>query len=291
MRTFLQRTLIALLPVFAAGAASEKLADVRNYVLYYGAVADDDLAALGQYDLVVIDPQVLGEDAAGKIAALKSGGALVIGYLSYFEVADWHRYRSRVPAEWHLKIGGETWTPWGNNHAVDLTVPEWRALLVELTASEIMAYGCDGVFMDTLADLDHPDLPEEIRSAQLQGLETLMQELRQAYPDFIFIGNWTLQGTLPVMAPYVDVICWENFQPAFFDDANRTFMNGIAARLEELRREFGFEVAALWASTQGDPEKQAGERRAMAAKAESLGYWWYYCLGDYHNGYWKKRGL
>ena len=91
-------------------------------------------------------------------------------------------------------------------------------MLCELLKSEVLDYGCDGVFMDTLADLDHPALPEEMRKLELEGLSALMKELRSRYPQTLLIPNWTIQRTLPVVSPYADAICWEDFSPLHFED-------------------------------------------------------------------------
>lgn len=289
-----------LISVLAAGVLSfpfaghgapqnRKLDKARSYVLYYGGVGDKEQHELSKYDVVIVDPQSMGAEASRRIAELKRQGCLVIGYLSYMEVASWHRYRDRVPASWLLKINGKPWKPWGNNRAADLGNAAWRKLLVKLTKSEVIAYGCDGVFMDTLADIEHPDLPEAQRRRQLQGLEALMKELRTAYPKFIFIGNWTVRTTLPVMAKYADVICWENFQAKFFEPDNEAyaFVTGIRKNLDALQRRYGFKVYVLWASP--NYYELQDDQKKMADLARSFGYLPYYCIDDYHTSLTKKK--
>lgn len=286
-RPFLPIFLTVLLCSLPAAAApkNDRLDRARNYVLYYGGAEDDELRELAKYDVVIIDPQALGSDAKAKIARLKRNGCFVIGYLSYMEVADWHRYKDRVPQEWILKVDGKPWVPWGSNRAADLDNPEWRKLLVRLTKSEVIDYGCDGVFMDTLADIEHPKLPRAMREKQLAGLESLMKELRTAYPGFAFVGNWTIQATLPVMAKYADIICWENFQAKYFDkgDEANAFANRIRKELDAQRKKHRFKVYALWAAPAGGETYR--ERQRSAKLAESFGYLFYSCVGDYHTGF------
>ena len=291
-RPFLLVFLFALLYSLPAAAAPKngRLDRARNYVLYYGSAEEAELEELAKYDVVVIDPQALGNEAGKKIAYLKSRGCVVIGYLSYMEVADWHRYKERVPQEWFLKVDGKLWMPWGNNRAADLGNPGWRKLLVQLTRTEVMDYGCDGVFMDTLADIEHPKLPDVMRKKQLAGLEALMKELRTAYPDFVFVGNWTIQATLPVMAKYADIICWENFQAKFFEKENEafSFVTGVKNNLDALRRKHGFKVYALWAA----PNNYYGlrnDQKKTADLARSFGYLSYCCIGDYHTSLTKLK--
>lgn len=282
--------LLLLLSFSASGAPGNKRLDnARDFVLYYGGVNAGELENLARYDVVIIDPQAMGGNAKQKIAELKRRGCFVIGYLSYMEVAAWHRYRKKVPAEWELKINGKPWKPWGNNHAIDLGNPQWRKLLVKLTKTEVMDYGCDGVFMDTLADIEHPDLPEPMRKKQLAGLEALMKELRAKYPGFAFVGNWTIQATLPVMAKYADVICWENFQPKYFDPADSAyaFMMAIKKNLDRLQKKHRFKVYALWASP--NYYNLRDDQKKMAELAASFGYLSYCCIDDYHAPLTRKK--
>ncbi len=288
MRVVFIRLFLSIFLLFTAisplvAAPDPKLEKARDYVLYYGAVGERELTELAKYDVVIIDPQAMGASAREKIVRLKKQGCLVIGYLSYMEVADWHRYKDRVPAAWRIRLNGKDWTPWGANYAIDLTNKNWRKLLVELTKSELIDYGCDGAFMDTLADIENPALPENLRSQQLKGLEDLMRELDQAYPNFILIGNWTIGATLPVMAKYADVICWENFQPKFFDKNNNaySFVTAIKKNLDELQKKYRFKVYALWASP--NYYELRDDQAAMAKLAASFGYLSYSCIGDYHS--------
>lgn len=283
-RPFLPIFLTVLLCSLSTVAApkNDRLSSAHSYVVYYGSVKNRELKELAKYDVVIIDPQALGSDAKAKIAWLKRNGCFVIGYLSYMEVADWHRYKDRVPQEWNLKINGKIWTPWGNNRVIGLDNPAWRKLLVELTKSEVIDYGCDGVFMDTLGDIENHTIPKAMQRKQLKGLEMLMKELRTVYPEFVFVGNWTIHVTLPVMAKYADIICWENFQAKFFEKGNEAyvFVTEVQKNLDVMRRKYGFQVYALWTSPNYDGLRD--DQRKMANLARSFGYLPYYCVGDYH---------
>lgn len=275
--------LLPVLPLDSAGAQkNERLDKARNFVLYYGKVESREMEILARYDVVIIDPQAMGRQAKQQIAELKRRGCMVIGYLSCMEVAPWHHYRKEVPESWLLKINGKIWHPWGSNSAADLNNPGWHRLVVRLTRTDVMDYGCDGMFMDTLADIEHPDLPEKMRQIQLRGLDKLMQTLRKEYPDFILVGNWTIQSTLPVMAKYADIICWENFQPKFFEPDNEAhgFVAAIHKNMKSLQKKYGFKVYALWASP--NYYELRDDQKKMAELAKSFGYLSYSCIDDYH---------
>ena len=269
------------------GTAAEPEREVRNYVLYYGPVdGEDAFRQLGEYDMIIIDPQALGAKAKEQIAGWKRLGRTVIGYLSCMEVASWHRYRDRADLTKILKLDGKPFQPFGDNLAMDLADPTWQDLVVELMQSEVIDYGCDGVFMDTLADVEHPDLPESLRQEQLRGMDELLAKIRKAYPELIMISNWTVEKTLPVAAKYVDMVCWENCNPAFFaaDHPAVTFMRQVRDDFKREQARRPFRVLALWAIP-ADTEKPEAQRRAMTEKARELGYLNYSCYRDYHHGF------
>ena len=250
-----------------ARRAPRTVGDVRSWCLYYGGWATNVVDRLAPYELVVVDPAALGGKADETIAALHARGCLVAGYLSCFEVAKWHRYLPRVKEEWRVKVDGRNWVPWGANEAASLAEPEWRALLVELMRTEVFDHGCDGVFMDTRADLDHPGLPEDERARQLEGLGAFAAAYDAAYPDRFFVGNWTIQRTLPVLAPHIDALCWEDFEPKHFEGSASGWMKGIAKKLATESGKHPFRVLTLWnADAPGDdlPARQAKMREISA---------------------------
>ncbi len=270
-----------------------RFAAARSWCLYYGPATPDSVDRLGKYEIVVIDPAALGATAKETIAALHTRGCLVAGYLSMIEVASWHRYRDRIPREWYLIADGKPWVPWAGkdvgwdaNLSASLAEPGWRKMLVDLVQSEVLDYGCDGVFMDTLEDLDFAGLPAEERPRQLDGLRQLLAALDERYPEAFFIANRTLQGTLPVAAQYVDAICWEDFSTKYFDDPEvRPWMEGIAKNIaaEAAKRPADKPLRVLALDDLTPDDTFPAERAAVFANAERFGYLPYCTKGNYHS--------
>ncbi len=261
---------------------------VKSWCLYYGAATADTVERLGGYGLVVIDANALGPKSRETISALKARGCLVAGYLSMIEVAKWHRYRDRIPREWYILADGKPWNPWGGkdvgwdaNLAASLAEPGWREMLVELVRSEVLDFGCDGVFMDTVEDLDFASLPADERPKQLEGFRQLLAALDERYPDAFFIANRSLQGSLPVAAEHIDALCWESYAPKYFDDAGtRTWMDGVAKNIEAERARRPFVVLSLMDIPKNATDIETTRKRMREISAEH-GYVPYCTVGGY----------
>ncbi len=270
-----------------------RFATARSWCLYYGPETPDCVDRLGKYEIVVLDPAALGTNAVKTISALHDRGCLVAGYLSMVEVAPWHRYRSRIPHEWYLVVDGSPWAPWAgkevgwdSNLSASLAEPQWREMLVGLVQSEVLDYGCDGVFMDTLEDLDFQGLPAEERPRQLDGLRQLMAALDERYPDAFFIANRTLQGTLSAVAPNVDAICWEDFSTKYLESPDtRPWMDGVAKGIaaEAAKRPADKPLRVLALDDLADDADFPAERAAVYANAKAFGYLPYCTKGNYHS--------
>ncbi len=273
----------------SAPAPRPTIKTVPSWSLYYGAATTDTVERLGGYGLVVIDPHALGPKSAETIAALKAKGCIVAGYLSFIEVAKWHRYRSRIPREWYIvRDDGSPWSPWAGkdvgwdaNLAASLAEPGWRDMLCDLVKSEVLDYGCDGVFMDTLEDVDFHTMPEKEKDRQVEGLRLLMAALDERYPDAFFIGNRTLQRALDAVAPHIDAVCWESFSPKYFKDASsRGWMEMIAKRLKDATDKYGVRVISLWNVDALYPEYEADKAQVQQLSNER-GYILYCTVGGY----------
>lgn len=258
------------------------LADIRSWALYYGQATPDIADRLGGYDLVVVSPHALGDDAAQTVAALKARGCLVAGYLSCYEIATWQPYANRVKPEWLVKVNGEIWHPFEDNTAASLANEEWRALLIELVKTQVFDVGCDGLFMDTIADLDSDQFPdEELRLRELEGLGMLAAALEETYPDAFFIGNRVLQRTLPAMSSHIDAVCWTDFNPKYFDDfVVRSWIRGIAKGLATRQETHNLRVLSLWNESEPGDDIVERQERMRRISAE-YGYLPYCTVGGY----------
>jgi endo-alpha-1,4-polygalactosaminidase (GH114 family) len=103
-------------------------------------------AAVGEryqdFDLVIVD----GEEASGvEIAAIQSGGADVLGYLSVGTIEKWRGWYQRLKA-YRLSA----WQDWKDEWFADTSKAKYRDKLLEIADEEILDKGFDGLFLDNV---------------------------------------------------------------------------------------------------------------------------------------------
>lgn len=134
-----------------------------------------------------MDPTRDGNTAylPAEVAALKSGGRLLLAYLS---VGEAENYRSYWQKNW--KPGRPSWLgptnpDWGGNYKVRYWDPHWRRIVSD-SANKIRAQGFDGLFLDVVDgwefwQKDHPQAK--------QAMIELVLEVRRQHRDFGIVLN------------------------------------------------------------------------------------------------------
>jgi hypothetical protein len=166
----------------ASAREIDRLAGVRTFALALGdGAAERDLSA---YDLVVVD----GGISARRVAAIKAGGPLVLGYLS---VGTIERGRSWFAAARPYRL--DYWDDWGEWYA-DTARAGFRRLILDRVAPAIMHRGFDGLFLDNVDVVaSHPK--------QRAGMLEIVRRLgaRQGY---VFAQNG--EEVIEPFLPYLD---------------------------------------------------------------------------------------
>jgi uncharacterized protein (TIGR01370 family) len=167
------RTLILALAALAlavpAVSAGAGLGSVRSFALALGdGAAREDLHG---YDLVVVD----GSTSSARVASLRAGGAVVLGYLS---VGTIEPYRSWYSAAKPYRL--DYWPEWGEWYA-DVARPGFRRLIARRVAPAILRRGFDGLFLDNVDMIEaHPR-----RAAGMRALVRRLAGLR----GYLFAQN------------------------------------------------------------------------------------------------------
>lgn len=187
------------------------LTNVKNYRIYYGEVNDSEAEQLGNYDMAILEPHQVNKEHVSKI---KETGTLTFGYISIMELQNWDKkFVSKVKESDYLldnaeKIYIDKW----DTYLMDIASTRYQQLLINEIEEEIIQKKFDGIFLDTVGDIDDFYHDNEEMSAHLRaGYHVLLQTITQKYPDMLLIQNWGFPTLKTISKDYVDGIMWEDF--------------------------------------------------------------------------------
>ncbi len=200
-----------LTPATASATTGNPLADVASYKIYYDAPTKSKIKKMQRYDLMIIEPVYY---TAAQIKELKKYGTKVYGYINTMEADNWNTDFINQLNEsdfFHRNVERVHYAEW-DSYLTDITSSHYQAILVAEVKKQIVDKGLDGVFLDTVGNIDneHSEQPD-VLAAQRDGMSQFMGTLNELYPSLSLIQNWGF-GTLKSHTyRYVDGIMWESF--------------------------------------------------------------------------------
>ncbi|WP_404284451.1 endo alpha-1,4 polygalactosaminidase [Exiguobacterium aurantiacum] len=200
-----------LTPVTASATTGNPLADVASYKIYYDAPTKSKIKKMQRYDLMIIEPVYY---TAAQIKELKKYGTKVYGYINTMEADNWNTdFINQLNESDFFHRNGERvhYAEW-DSYLTDITSSHYQAILVAEVKKQIVDKGLDGVFLDTVGNIDneHSEQPD-VLAAQRDGMSQFMGTLNELYPSLSLIQNWGF-GTLKSHTyRYVDGVMWESF--------------------------------------------------------------------------------
>ena len=205
--------------------------DVSSFVCYYG---EFDIEFQSQFDVVIMHSTVLYGDpqAKEKVQQLKDAGCWIVSYITIgeddsLEVADGlgeGGYASYYVYENGSPKPNVNW----NSYFVDAGNPVWQAKIINET-KQILDYGVDGIFMDTLDTVD-------IATHTLPGMADLVKNLKTTYPEAKLVANRGFTA-LPYISQYIDGLMFESFNTTY------NFEEGKVSDLTEESKEWNEDIA------------------------------------------------
>ncbi|MBP1967718.1 endo alpha-1,4 polygalactosaminidase [Paenibacillus aceris] len=224
---------------------------VKNYSLYYGNPTVQAIAKLKTKDLIIIEPQLFTRE---QIKDIQSKGTLVIGYLSVMETPAWNKLRSKnlQSQDYYWQKGERVHFPQWNSYLMDLRHAHYREVLLAEIQTSIADKGMNGVFLDTVGDID--DYIKE-KTAQTQTREayvTLLQSVSKQYPQLSIIQNRGFE-TLDYSAALIDAFLWEDWRANWKKD---TWMKANVEKLQKEQKK-GLTVFSLSLHKESSPGREA----------------------------------
>jgi hypothetical protein len=188
---------------------------------------------------------------------MQAQGTTLLAYLSMLEVPD---ETSAV-----LRIDGvpQQNRAWGN-WILDPRHPETERRVLAAAAA-LRHDGWDGIFLDTLGILESPALLTDLEL--VPAAARLVAAIAAGWPGGVLVQNWGLGLLLPLTAPYLQGVCWEDFPHAQLAAGDPQFTR-LARRLQAWAAK-GLHVLAL------------NEDGTGGHVAEAWGFPWYGAPGAY----------
>ncbi len=245
----------------------------RTFVVYYGYGPLQEIAG---YDIAILEPAGW---RAEDVQALGGRGVKRIAYLSALEATRATLARVGVPRQQLLHVGGEPWfrAPF-DTYVVDPRSRPWRAHVVA-QARRLVAEGWDGVFLDSLGDVED-QVVQDRAGWLLPAAADLVKEVRGAIGDRLILQNNGIFLLLPLVAQLIDGICWEgSFEP---DAAGGAWVRMILEQIAQVVREEG--ITPMLLSEIGEDVDADRSLQTLRGMAERYGFLSYAAPCDYAQG-------
>lgn len=211
-----------------------------NYVIYYGyQFSSAIIEKLKTYNLVIINPLEEGANDARK--KLQAAGVKVYAYSSSVEIPSYDtELLDSINEDEKLKINDITLTHWESNELGDLRQLSYRNKIISQITNRISSIGYDGVFIDTLDDLENmSDILKEnnvkvsstdayVLEMEVAGIDFL-KELKNANPNLSIIQNRGFQLLDKGAGGLVDAVLYEDICRS----ADIDYYNSIKAILDK----------------------------------------------------------
>lgn len=208
---------ILLLGVFfmssldAKAEKSNPLDNAKSYKVYYDAPSAAKIKKMQQYDVMIIEPVFY---SAAQIKQIQQNGTKVYGYINTMEADNWNTdlMGQLVESDFFHRNGQRIHYAEWDSYLTDITSKHYQAVLMKEVEKQIVQKGLDGVFLDTVGNIDneHADQPVVLEQQRV-GMTNFLKSLKTKHASLSLIQNWGF-GTLKYHTyPYVDGIMWENF--------------------------------------------------------------------------------
>lgn len=199
------------LPVFASPSFEEVNA-IQSFKIYYGWSSPEVVEELKNYDLIVIAAHAFSNE---DIENLQQAGTKVIGYLSVMQLENWNDEwkKNIVESDYYDHDGERLYIEEWDTYVMDIRQDHYRELLWQKVEDDIKSKQLDGIFFDTVDDLDayFNEDPETLKQMR-ESFGKFIKVLRFEYPSWYFIQNRGFDTYKQVSHKWMDIVLWESFR-------------------------------------------------------------------------------
>lgn len=257
-----------------SNSRKEKFRLAENYALYYGY---GNVEQLTRFDVMIVEGTGFNER---QFQDLKASKKIVITYISVMEVHPNEAIFHELSEDDFLFVDGEQLRneAFGTN-LVNLQSKKWIDHLLGKAHHLLTELEADGLFLDTIGNIEWPSIPLSIQQKQLNAAINFLHVLKMLYAEHLIIQNNGLEMVSMGTAPYIDGICWEN--PQFSLPECKDWTDKMVQRLSFLRNEYQLKVFLLLEET---PEKKRKAYSSVKEVATNNDFLLYIALRDYVQG-------
>ncbi|WP_226584153.1 putative glycoside hydrolase [Halobacillus litoralis] len=182
-----------------------------DYKIYYNTPTKELINKMQKLDAIILEPHFYTVD---QIREIKEKGTTVYGYINTMEIDSWNKsiVNKVKPADYFYRNNEKVYFDQWDSYLADFTSNHYRELLLNEIANEIISKQIDGIFLDTVGDIDdqHSRSPGIYEEQQL-AMFNFVKDIHSKYPDKKLIQNWGFQTLENYTAPYIDGVMWEDF--------------------------------------------------------------------------------
>jgi hypothetical protein len=220
-----------------------------NFIVYYGK---DNVQELCKYNVAIVEP--LGQNA-DNVKAMKAAGVLVIAYISVIEIQAYSEFYKLLKEEDFLSVNGvRLRNDVFGSQLVDLRSPRWNSILIHHIGSLLYNYSYDGIFLDTIGDIEFPSIPEEYQNLLLNAAVNFIKAIRENFEDVVIIQNNGFEKLCSLTGPLIDGVCFEN--PPVNIERSKKWVESITRELVYFKDTFNAQVLILTDSLGKDNDHQ-----------------------------------
>lgn len=189
--------------------ADEVQKAVEEYIIFYGSANDSIINKLKNYKLIIIEPRNFSK---AQLAEIKKSGTIIYGYTSFVEQNENNIEFKILKDKWFYKPDGQKIRneQWGSYY-MDLSQKGYQNFLIEQVYLHVIEKGCDGLFIDTIGDIDDMSWSSEDKKKMQKGYRSTLSRITKSYPNLKVIQNWGFNTLKNYSYDLVDGVMWEGF--------------------------------------------------------------------------------
>jgi len=219
-----------------------ELADAKKVKYYLNKGNKTIGSKMKQMDLVIVEPVVMQQSY---IKAAQKQGTLVYGYINAMEADKWNKqlYRKFKATDFYKdKHGKRMYFKQWDAYLMNMNSKHYQEVLLEEINKQVVSKGLDGVFLDTVGDID-VFLPAKEQKVQNKAMQQFMKKIKQRYNGVSLAQNWGFHTLSKYTAPYIDFVMWEDFSYRVVGKDEWSLQQ--MKNLKQLRKQYGIQIITV----------------------------------------------